>query len=116
MRGQAWEDVFLVTVDRSRHAFGGADAGAEADADAVAPSIMRDTSAVRLRHFSDHERVGWARGSGSPFIEMQTTRTALWLVWDTGLLGDAVAPAREVADGRGDGEWGSFVCTAGDLC
>ena len=52
-------------------------------------SVSRDTSVVRLRDCSNHERLGWARGHGLPFNGMQMTRTALWLVWDVGLLDHA---------------------------
>ncbi|TBU28163.1 hypothetical protein BD311DRAFT_758928 [Dichomitus squalens] len=51
------------------------------------PSIMHDLAVMRLRDFSNLRTARW---QGTLFNGLQVTRTTLWLVWNVGLLAQAV--------------------------
>ena len=90
--------MYIITLNPGYHALHADQPEGEA---VESPSVLRDASAVRLRDFSNHDQVGWARGQGVAFNGMHMTRTVLWLVWDVGLLAHAVTRRERVAQGSG---------------
>ncbi|KAI0353079.1 hypothetical protein OH77DRAFT_1427857 [Trametes cingulata] len=89
-------EVFIVTLNSSH--YDGRSTGEAPER----PTIANDATAYRLLDFSNHVRARWARGQGLAFTSLQMTRTALWLVWDVGLLAHSVAKreARAVGERR----------------
>lgn len=101
VRPQAWEDVYIITLNPDYHAFriDLPEAGSK-----ESPTQLRGASAMRLRDFSNHDQVGRAREQGVAFNGIHMTRTVLWLVWDVWLLAHAVAKRERAANGMGGRE------------
>ncbi|RPD56591.1 hypothetical protein L226DRAFT_502116 [Lentinus tigrinus ALCF2SS1-7] len=108
----AWEDVFIVTLNPNYHAF---HADQPEAGPVESPCVLRGASVMRLRDFSNHDQVGWARGRIT-FNGMHMTRTALWLVWDVGLLAYAVAKREHAAQGQGRREQNANGTGTGSIC
>ncbi|KAI0700684.1 hypothetical protein C8T65DRAFT_657499 [Cerioporus squamosus] len=109
----AWEDVFIVTLNPNYHAF---HADLPEGGPEESPNTLQSASAMRLRDFSNHDQVGWARGQGVAFNGMHMTRTVLWLVWDVGLLAHAVAKRERAANGMGGREPNTNGTGMGSIC
>ncbi|KAH9916738.1 uncharacterized protein BXZ73DRAFT_105716 [Epithele typhae] len=109
-----WEDVFVLTLDASRHAL--SPEPDPADGAVGRPSILRDAFAQRLRDYTNHELAGWTGGHGMPFTGMQMTPTAFWLVWDVSLLKQAVGRRERAARGEVTSREVGGASGIGSLC